>query len=77
MTRIQIQHVTIIPIQQVTRIRIQHVMRIRILHVKRIALVQGDDDSEGGWRDRSGYHCVQTKDACVLKEVNDTQGINS
>ena len=37
----------------------------------------GDDDSEGGWRDRSGHHSVPTKDACVLKEVNDTQGINS
>ena len=37
----------------------------------------GEDDSEGGWRGRSGHHSVPTKDACVLNEAIDTQGINS
>ena len=34
------------------------------------------DDSEGGWRGRSGHHSVPTK-MPVLKEAKDTQGINS
>ena len=33
--------------------------------------MQGGNDSEGGWRGRSGYHYVPTR------EVKDTQGINS
>ena len=34
------------------------------------------DDSEGGWRGRSGHHTVPTR-MPVLKEAKDTQGINS
>ena len=41
----------------------------------RIDLVQGDD-SEGGWRGRSGHHSVSTS-MPVLKGAKDTQGINS
>ena len=31
-----------------------------------------EDDSECGWRGRSGHHFILTKDACVLKEAKDT-----
>ena len=34
------------------------------------------DDSEWGWRGRSGHHSVPTR-MSVLKEAKDTQGINS
>ena len=35
-----------------------------------------EDDSEGGWRERSGHHSVPTR-MPVLKEAKDTQGINA
>ena len=38
--------------------------------------MQGGDDSEGGWRGRSGQHSVSTR-MPVLKEAKDTHGINS
>ena len=74
-TRIGIQHGTRIRIQHVMRIRIPHVTRISIQHGMRIGFVQGDD-SEGGWRGRSGHHSVPIR-MPVLKEAKDIQGINS
>ena len=37
----------------------------------------GENNSEGGWRGRSGHNYVPSKDTCVLNEAIDTQGINS